>query len=85
MLAVELLQSVSCQPYFAKMEDGNYRWVSYTMELLPGGPQAAWVERGRTARAASLHGEFNVQRPIAHDVLLGTLNNSIRGRVAVLS
>lgn len=64
MKATELLASCSCRPFFAPMEDGSYRWVSDDMRLLPGGPQATWVERGRTARAVSLGGDFNIQRPL---------------------
>jgi hypothetical protein len=78
MKATELLVSVSVgNLYIARMEDGSFRWVSMSMQLLPGGPDAGWVERGLTAKAASLHGAPNTQRPIAHDILLNTLNANI--------
>lgn len=77
MKATELLMSVSVSTYFARMEDGSFRWVSDSMHLMSGGPAAAWVERGLTARAASLHGEMNTQRPIAHDMLLRMVNANI--------
>ena len=76
MKALELLHSPATTLFFARMDDGSFRWVTDAMKLLSGGPQSAWVKRGLTAHSVSWDGP-SVQRPLCHDSLLASLNASM--------
>jgi len=61
MKAIELLCAAQVSRWFARMEDGSYRWVSEELELLPDGPDSTWVEQAvRTPDASGL--------PLVHPV-----------------
>lgn len=70
----EVLVSCSVRNFFCKMSDGSYRWLTDDLRLMPGGPQAQWVERGRTAKAASLYGEPNIQPLLGGDLHVRAAN-----------
>jgi hypothetical protein len=76
MKAIEILQSPATSLFFARMEDGSFRWLTDSMRLGFGGPQSSWVERGLTAHSVSWGGP-SIQRPLCHDILLGSLNRNI--------
>ena len=77
MKVVELLVSCATPHLIAMMDDGSYLWVAGD-HVLATGPNADWVERGRTAKAASLYGEPSVQRvAYAHDSLVATINRGV--------
>lgn len=75
MRATEILASCSVSLFFARMEDGTFRWVSDSIQTLNSGPHPDWVARGVTAR--NMHGEMNIQRPIGHDLLLKMCNSHL--------
>ncbi len=77
MKALELLQSPATSLFFARMEDGSFRWVADNVTLIGGGPHPAWVERGLTAHSVSWGGP-SVQRPLCHELLLNSLNRSLK-------
>lgn len=76
MKAIEILQSPATSLFFARMDDGSFRWVNDAMRPLAGGPNANWVERGLTAHSVSWGGP-SVQRPLCHDMLLASLNKNV--------
>ena len=45
MRAVELLHATQVDHWFARMEDGTYRWVDDDLRLMDGGPVDAEIER----------------------------------------
>jgi hypothetical protein len=65
---VEVLSSVSISRLFCKLSDGSYRWLTWDLRLQNGGPQPAWVERGRTAKAASLYGLPNISQLLGGEI-----------------
>ena len=81
MKAIELLSAAQVSQWFARMEDGSYRWVSEELELLPGGPDSNWVEQAiRTADASGLPLVHPVQD---HEENLGELNANIEAAFPV--
>lgn len=83
MKAVEILQSVQVGTFFAKMEDGTYRWTNLCCDrLLGGGPRPEWVQRGLTAHSVAWGGP-SIQRPLCHDILLAMLNRGLDASPAI--
>lgn len=76
MQATELLISAGVAGFIAQMDDGTYRWTTATLDLLDGGPAREWVEARRVAKTTGACP--NIRRPLAHDLLLRTLNANNR-------
>jgi hypothetical protein len=78
MRVVEILVSVSTPNLFCRLDTGEYRWLTDDLRVLESGPNSQWVERRRTAAAASLHGQPNIQPILAHDLMVNTANARLK-------